>query len=124
MYEIKIKNNKFEQKSKINNIKYADSFYKRLIGLMGKYDFNGLIFKQKYGDRISGSIHTCFMKKSIDVIYISQNMQIQEIITLKSWKLYIPKKGNIKYIIELPENSITKHDIKLGDKVVINHEKP
>ena len=49
-------------------------------------------------------------------------MTIQEMKTLKAWKLYIPKYGNIKYIIELPEKSIEKYHLEIEDKVVIENE--
>lgn len=122
MYKIIFLNENNEQKTKIANVSYADSFLKRFKGLMRKSNFNGLIFKQRYPDKYSGSIHTCFMKVPIDIIYISSNMIIQEIITLHPWKVYIPKNENIKYIIELPEKSMKLHDIKLGDKIVITDE--
>lgn len=123
MYNIKILNKKNEQKSTIDHLSCANTFIKRLLGLMGKNNYNGLIFKQKYPNTLVGSIHTCFMNAPLDIIYINKDMVIQEIITLKSWKLYIPKKGNIKYIIELPEKSIKKYNINIYDKIVIYHEK-
>ena len=123
MYKIKIYNNKNEQKSKIGNISCADTFTKRLLGLMGKNKFNGLIFKQKHQSKYYNSIHTSFMKVPIDILYINNQMKIQETKTLNPWQLYIPKKGNIKHIIELPEKSINKHNIKINDKVVITHER-
>ena len=123
MYNILIINKNYEQKYKIKNIPIANSFMKRFLGLMGKNKFSGLIFKQKHTDKYSNSIHTCFMKAPIDIIYINNEMKIQEITTLKPWKLYIPKKGNIKYIIELPENSVNKHHIKLDDIVILYEQK-
>lgn len=123
MCEIIILNEKNEQKYKIKNLSYADTYPQRLIGLMGKNKFNGLIFKQKHPDKINGSIHTSFMKTPIDILYINKEKKIQETITLTPWKLYIPKKGNIKYIIELPEKSILKYELQIGDKVVVNHER-
>lgn len=123
MYNIKFfdKNNK--QKYNMNNVSYADTFQKRLFGLMGKSKFDGLIFKQNIENRYFGSIHTCFMKTGIDIIYINTNMEIQEIVTLTPWKLYIPKKDKIKYIIELPKNTSNKYNLKVQDTVVINDEK-
>lgn len=123
MYKIKIYNNKNEQKTNIRNISCADTFTKRLLGLMGKNKFNGLIIKQKHQSKYYNSIHTSFMKVPIDILYINNQMKIHELTTLNPWQLYIPKKGNIKYIIELPEKSINKHNIKINDKVVITHER-
>ena len=115
------KNNK--QKYKIENISLANTFKKRLIGLMWKKKFNGLIFKQKYPNRYYASIHTCFMKVPIDLVFVNEKNEIQELNTLVPWKLYIPKNGYIKYIIELPENSMKKYELETGVKVVIEHEK-
>ena len=123
MYNIIIYNKNNKQKHTIKCVPYANTFKKRLIGLIGKNNFNGLIFKQKYSNRINASIHTCFMKQPIDIIYINHEMQIKEITTLKPWKIYIPKKGYIEYIIELPEKSIIKNKLKIGDKVVMQYAK-
>ncbi|RAP52200.1 MAG: hypothetical protein BZ138_03555 [Methanosphaera sp. rholeuAM270] len=123
MYIIEIIKRKNQQRYKIENIDYADTFYKRLVGLIGKKKINGLIFKQKHHNPLSGSIHTCFMKIPIDIIYINNNMKIQESTTLAPWKLHIPQKGNIKYIIELPEKSIEKNNIEIGDTIQINKTK-
>jgi uncharacterized membrane protein (UPF0127 family) len=63
------------------------------------------------------------MKTKIDVIYINSEMKIQELVELEQWKLYIPKNGEIKYIIELPENSIQKYGLNNYSKIVIENEK-
>jgi uncharacterized membrane protein (UPF0127 family) len=123
MYNIIIINKKNKQKRIIKNIECANNFQKRLLGLMGKSNFNGLIFKQTSKNRFLGSIHTCFMKTKIDVIYINSEMKIQELVELEQWKLYIPKNGEIKYIIELPENSIQKYGLNNYSKIVIENEK-
>lgn len=115
-------NRKNEQISETIHIAYADTFKKRLLGLMGKSNFSGLLFKQKYRNRYASSIHTCFMRASIDVIYVDDNGRIRELITLSPWKLYIPKNGYIKYIIELPENSIEEYNLEQGIEVVIKNE--
>lgn len=115
----------YKQNEKYIILECASSFLKKLMGLMGQKKFNGLIFKQKYTNRYLSSIHTCFMRKTIDLIYINQEMYVQEITTLKPWNIYLPKKGNIKYIIELPKGSINKYDISLNTKVSVSdgHER-
>ncbi|MBQ6218380.1 MAG: DUF192 domain-containing protein [Methanosphaera sp.] len=123
MYKIIIKDRDNKEYAIIENLDYASTFKKRLIGLMFKKEFNGLIFKQKKRHKILSSIHTSFMKTTIDILYINSNMEIQEITTLKPWKIYIPLKSNIKYIIELPENTIKRLNIKQMQKVVIKNEK-
>lgn len=123
MYNLKFIDEKNKQKHIVANISFADTFEKRLIGLMWKRNFNGLIFKQKYSNKFYASIHTCFMKVTIDLIFVNEKNEVQELKTLVPWKLYIPKNGYIKYIIELPENSIKKYGLEKGVKVVIEYEK-
>ena len=59
----------------------------------------------------------------IDIIYVNEKNEIQELKKLEPWKIYIPKNGYIKYIIELPENSMKKYELEKGVKVVVEYEK-
>ncbi len=126
MYRILINNNiDKEEYTIIENLECASSFKKRLIGLMNRKEFDGLIFKQDYSDRFNGCIHTHFMRKTIDVIYVNNNCTVNEVVTLKPWKFYLPRYGNISYIIELPEYSLEKYNITTDSciKVVDTYER-
>ena len=91
-------------------IKYADNYFKRLIGLMFKKDIDyGLLFILKYGS----GIHTCFMRFNIDVYFLDENKIIYDKITLKPWKYYKPSE-NAKYILETKENFLK---LNIGDKI-------
>ncbi len=91
------------------NIIIANSFSKRLKGLMGKKNINyGMLFPK------CNSIHTYFMKVNIDivgldenneVIYKYENLDKNRIIKIK----YDSKKTSI---LEMPANSTKK--IKIG----------
>lgn len=98
-------------------VKYAKSFMDRFIGLMGKRDFDGLLFKQKYQNRYLSSIHTHFMRVPIDVIYLNDKLEVTQLVTLKPWKYFIPKQNNTLYIIELPIMTIKKNNITLNSKI-------
>ena len=94
-------------------IKYADNYIKRLLGLMFKKDIDyGLLFLLKYGS----SIHTCFMNFTIDVYFLDENKIIFEKVTLKPWKFYKPSK-KAKYILETKKNYI---NLKKGEKLELN----
>ena len=81
-------------------IKYADSYLKRLRGLMFKKDIDyGLLFILKYGS----SIHTCFMRFTIDAYFLDENKVIIDKTTLKPWKFY-KASNKAKYILETKEN--------------------
>ncbi len=115
MYKLLINNNK--DTCKIENLECANSFKKRLIGLMNKKSFDGLIFKQDYHDRFNGCIHTSFMKKTIDVIYVNLDYTVNEVVTLRPWKFYLPENGDIGYIIELPEHSLEQYNITTDSSI-------
>ena len=92
-------------------IKYADNYFKRLIGLMFKKDIDyGLLFILKYGS----SIHTCFMRFAIDVYFLDENKIIFDKVTLKPWKHYNPSK-KARYILETKENFF---DLNIGDEFI------
>ncbi len=93
------------------NLEVADSFKKRLFGLMGKKNISiGLFFPK------TKAIHTFFMKDNIDIIMINKNNEVVY------YKPCLPKnkiiiKKEAYHTIELPKNSIT--NLKIGDKLTI-----
>lgn len=89
---------------------YADTFFKRFIGLMGKKDFKDCLIFTKLKD---SSIHTLFMRFEIDVYFIDENKIIYEKITLKPWKFHKPKK-QAKFILETKKGLLK---LKIGDKL-------
>ena len=91
-------------------IKYADTYLKRLIGLMFKKDIDyGLLFILKYGS----SIHTCFMRFNIDVYFLDENKIIFDKVSLKPWRFYKSSK-KAKYILEVKENTL---NLNIGNRV-------
>ena len=109
---------KEESNEKIANVKFADSFLSRLKGLMFKKDLNhALVLKpSKPNNRYISSIHTCFMRIAIDIVFLNENREVCEIKHLKTWNFHTPKSG-ASYIIELKEGSIEKYKINIGDKL-------
>jgi len=93
-------------------VNLADSFFKRLFGLMGKKNIKkGIIFPK------CNSIHTFFMKEKIDVIMTNRNNEILYLFpNLKKWRIILPKK-DVFYTYELPANSIK--NLELGQKMTI-----
>ncbi|OED30004.1 DUF192 domain-containing protein [Methanosphaera sp. WGK6] len=117
MYKIVIKTK--NNKQSIISIDYANTFIKRLKGLMFKDKITPLLYKQYYENRLLATIHTLFMKKTIAIIYVNTDDEIQEIITLKPWQIYIPQKSGIKYIIEVSENTIKENNIEITNKIKV-----
>lgn len=89
---------------------YADTFLKRLIGLMGKKDFEDCMIFTKLKD---SSMHTMFMRFEIDVYFIDENKIVFEKVSLKPWKFYRPEK-QAKYVLETKKNKLK---LKIGDRL-------
>ncbi|MBQ2666564.1 DUF192 domain-containing protein [Methanobrevibacter sp.] len=89
---------------------YADTFFKRFIGLMGKKDFKDCLV---FTDLKGSSIHSMFMRFEIDVYFIDENGTVFEKASLKPWRFYRPKK-QAKYILETEKNRLK---LKIGDKL-------
>ena len=93
----------------------ADNFKDKLLGLMGKKNINyGLLIKN------CKSIHTFFMKESIDVLLLDNKNKILDIkINVKPNKIVIFKNKKRTNILEIPNNSSLKYNIndviKLSD---------
>lgn len=98
-------------------IKVADNFKDKLIGLMFKENIDyGLLIKN------CKSIHTFFMKESIDVVLLDTNNRILMINrNVKPNKILIFNNKNKCNILELPNN--TSINLKVNDIIDINNFK-
>jgi len=91
-------------------IKYANNFFKRLKGLMGKKEID---FALVFTNLKDSSIHTHFMRTEIDVYFLDENKIVFEKTSLKPWKFHKPKK-QAKYILETKKDELK---IKIGDEL-------
>ncbi|MBF0312505.1 MAG: DUF192 domain-containing protein [Oligoflexia bacterium] len=98
----------------------ANSFFDRLLGLMFKHEmkmpdgsiFDGLIIEQ------CNSIHTCFMKFSIDAIFLdNKNRVVKYHKNLKPWRI-TPIYLKANKVLELKSGTI-KDPIQIGDRIEI-----
>lgn len=94
-------------------VKKADRFFLRFLGLMGKRKLDA-----EEGLLLEGvsSIHTCFMRFTIDVVYLDKDMKIVYVETVPPWHL---GKLTVKsaHILELPKGAGEK--FKLGTQIGI-----
>lgn len=91
----------------------CNNFLSRSIGLM-------------FADRIvptvlafsrekQASIHTCFVKMPIDVLFLGMNRKVVDLVNgLKPWNFYTPKK-KAGFVVELPEGVIARTNTSVGD---------
>jgi uncharacterized membrane protein (UPF0127 family) len=91
-------------------IKYANNFFKRFKGLMGKKEID---FALVFTNLKDSSIHTHFMRTEIDVYFLDENKIVFEKTSLKPWKFHRPKK-QAKYILETKKDELK---IKIGDEL-------
>lgn len=94
-----------------NDVKNADSFISRLVGLLNKKSLSideGLLLIN------CSSIHCFFMKITIDVVYLSKDMEVLYKETVKPWRIGKIVK-NTAHVLELAEGASDK--ISVGDKL-------
>ena len=97
--------------NKLFNLKKADNFFIRFIGLMLKKDIKEGLFFPK-----CNSIHTFFMKESIDIIMTDKDYKV--VFFQKGFrKNKIVYKKEAYHTIELPSNSI--NNLTLGETLII-----
>ena len=97
----------------IAKIYIADSFIKRFLGFMFRKNphHEAILIKP------CNSIHTFFMKFSIDVLFINENMEVvKKIDGLKPRKIIMPQK-NSKMVIEGTAGMF--EIIKEGKKLIV-----
>lgn len=96
----------------IIEVRLAISIFSRMKGLMGKKNIDFALFFNH-----CNNIHTFFMKEPIDVLYIDKNSIIVYIDKpINPWKMgKIIKKS--KSIIELPQGTVKKYNINIGQKI-------
>lgn len=95
------------------DLKIADSFINRMLGLLIKSNPRSLLFKTRFG------IHTLFLNEPIDVLILNKNFKIIKIKSdvkpnnLIFWNPVYP------YVIELPYGTIMKFNLRQAQTLVI-----
>ncbi|MCL5290069.1 MAG: DUF192 domain-containing protein [Bacillota bacterium] len=93
----------------------ADTFWARLKGLLGR---NTLPHGEALILQPCSSVHTCFMKFSIDVVFLDQLGQVIQLHeNLSPWR-FTPIVRNAATAVELPIGTIKAGDIKSGDTLI------
>ncbi|MEZ4767589.1 MAG: DUF192 domain-containing protein [Caldilineales bacterium] len=92
----------------------ADSYFPRLIGLMGKERLEpgeGLLILP------CNSIHTHFMRFPIDVLYVSREDEVVAIDeAMAPWRFGRIRRG-ARYVVELPAGTVAATGTEVGDRV-------
>lgn len=91
-------------------LKVANSFKDRSLGLLNPKNPRSLLIKTRFG------IHTLFLKSTIDVIILDRNLYVKKLKTLHPNRIFVYNPA-FQTIIELPSNTIKKSKTQLGDKL-------
>lgn len=113
MYNMKILNSN-KQIILATKVFYAENFFQRLIGLIGT----------KYLDKATGllitpcsSVHTCFMRYPIDVIFLDEDNKILHIMhSIKPYR-FSPIVKRAKKVLELPAGTCISTGTAINDQV-------
>ncbi len=99
-----------------NQAVFADSFKRRILGLMFKKEwknFDGLLLSP------CGSIHTFWMRMKIDICFLDTDQRVLKVVSrLKPWRLAIGLKGS-QMTLELPAGALEKSGTMAGDRLVL-----
>lgn len=97
-------------------LRKANTFLTRLKGLLGSD-----VLHVNHGLWIipCKSVHTVGMKYPIDVVFVDRKTRIKKLVSgLKPYRVCRSVKGAYS-VIELPEGTIDKADLKRGDRLII-----
>lgn len=99
-----------------DDVKVAQNFFTRSFGLLLRKSLSeneGLIIKP------CCSIHTFFMKFSIDVLFVNSKNQIIALYeNVKPYRI-LPIHLSSRYVIEFPSGSISSKNIENGNLITI-----
>jgi uncharacterized membrane protein (UPF0127 family) len=96
----------------------ADTFFKRLNGLMYKPFLpagQGLLLKP------CNSIHTCFMRFTIDAVYLGEDFKVLSVETIVPWRVGKHVAGT-KMILETPAGYASQ--LRIGTKLILRQAEP
>ncbi len=97
-----------------DDLSVANNFFERFMGLMFK---KSLPFGKGLHIIPCNSIHMCFMNFPLDIIFLSKDMEIINIVEgIKPWKISKIISG-AHSVLELPAGTVAKTSSVVGDKL-------
>lgn len=103
------------------SVKYCDSFFSKLIGLMFSKELpqdQGILLVEKTESRLNTSIHMFFMNYDITALWLDRNLVIVDKALAKRWRpMYLPKKP-AQYVVELHCDHYSR--FATGDQLILS----
>ncbi|MFP5518545.1 MAG: DUF192 domain-containing protein [Bdellovibrionia bacterium] len=102
----------------VSDLKIAKTFRDRGVGLLGQ---SSLPTGQGLWIHHCNSIHTFFMKFTIDCVFVNRSLKVVALNTaVRPWRLILPK-WNASSVFELPAGKIREMNIELGDQLYVGN---
>jgi uncharacterized membrane protein (UPF0127 family) len=96
------------------DVEMADSYFKRLLGLMGR---PGLAPSQGLWIVPCKDIHSCFMRFEFDALFVDKSMQVVHLVErMRPWRISKFVK-NSHAVLELPPGTIVSTGTQVGDQL-------
>ncbi len=108
--------NKTTNQTLIPDLRIAKDFLSRGKGLLGREE---LPEDQALWIHQCNSIHTFFMKFSIDCVFVDRNLRVKAVRQdVNPWRVVFPIWG-ASSVIEMASGNIEKLNIKVGDQLYV-----
>lgn len=96
-------------------LELANSPLRRMCGLLGRRSLpqgGGMRFEP------GGSIHTFFMRFTIDVVFLDREGHVAKLVPdLRPWRFTASRGASS--VVELPAETIARHDVRVGDPLAV-----
>jgi len=106
-----------ELETGLTRIRYADTFRLRLVGLLGRSSLasdEGLLLQP------GGSIHTFFMRFSLDLVFLGDQHRVLRICEgVGPWQVRLAPKGT-RSVLEIAEGNVKRTGIHLDDLLLFD----
>lgn len=101
----------------IPRLEVAASWWACMRGLLGR---EGLAADEALWIRDSGSIHTFFMKFTIDLVFLDRNLVVTKTVEKVEPFRFVWKGWRSSSVIELQAGFLEKNPVRVGDKLHVD----
>ena len=101
-----------------SDMEFARSIISQTLGLMFRKKIKNdyaLVFEMKRPKRVS--LHMLFVRFPIDVLFLDDSKTITKIAQLHPWTGRESSGEKVKYIIEMPQDTILKNKLAVGEQL-------
>lgn len=91
----------------------ASSAFNKMKGLLGASSVDGALYFPDVP-----SVHTFFMKFTIDVAFLDEDDVVRMVQTMKPWR-FTGKHNGIKHVLEANAGSFRRWDLQIGSKIEV-----